>query len=116
MGCSSSPTSGGTAPTLKTVTLTPVEVPVGVATTVVGTFEFVDPDGDVDSVEATLTFNGADTVSQTAAQGSAGVTAGNGQITLKLNIPSAGVVHVSIVLVDRASHRSTPAKGEITAK
>lgn len=105
----------GEAPEIDNLRLEPAEIEVGVVATVNAFFDFTDPDGDLESVEVTLTVGGQDQTLETQLMGASGVKQGPAQIIMQLMAQAEGDVGVGLVAIDEQCNPSDRLDGSLDA-
>ncbi len=107
----------GTAPSIDMLALQPEQVALGTPTAVHGDVAFVDPDGDVETIEIELTDHaGASTSMDVAVTGSHGVEAGTVRFMLVVTPPRAGTYPLAVRVIDAEGNASAPARAELRAQ
>lgn len=112
--CSS---SGGTAPTISGLSITPTDITVGAATTLNGQFDFTDADGDLADVTMTIQ-RGTQTSSLPRApiQGVGGQKSGRAGFAALFQAGAAGPVEVHVTAYDGAGNVSNELTTTITVR
>ena len=107
----------GAAPVISNLTYSPMTVPVGQLTTIMGSFDFTDPDGDTSDIDISV-MQGGQTQKLAAAkiQNSAGIKMGKLQVAVALLAPTAGAAQFAVTVVDEAGHTSNALTGSVTAQ
>jgi len=110
--------SSGTAPAIDSLVYAPDTLTVGTASVIEATFNFADPEGDVDMF--VIEVNPPDGVVvpaiQGATAGTSGLTAGALSLMLALNPPVAGNYDFTITVMDSAGNTSNGLSGTLTAQ
>lgn len=100
----------GTPPRLEAFTLDATEVVLGTPSTLRGTIELTDPDGDVLEAELTLREpSGAEGTMTTPIAGADGRLEATVGLEVMLLAPDPGTYDVTAVLIDREGNASEPA-------
>jgi hypothetical protein len=100
------PASNGAVPKISNMVLTPDMVKVGQQTTLQGTLDFEDADGDLKTLVASIKQGGQVSNNSTPVQNLAGQKAGTAALAFALVIPSEGAVEISATLVDTKGNSS----------
>lgn len=99
----------GAPPSLEAFTLDAADVVVGAPSTLRGTLELTDPDGDVTEAELTLLEpSGAEGTMATPIAGVAGRTEATVGLQITVLAPVAGTYEVTAVLLDAEGNASEP--------
>ena len=107
-GCDA-PEDSGTAPSLDAFTLDAADVVVGTPSTLRGTLELTDPEGDVTEAELTLLEpTGAEGTMATPIAGVEGRTEATVGLQVTVLAPVAGTYEVTAVLLDAEGNTSEP--------
>lgn len=109
---------GGDPPEISNLTMTPQTVPVGAATTVSGTMNFSDADGDVDKIAAAVIVpGGARTeLDPVPVQTVGDPTAGMVNYAFLIAPPSPGSYTVELWLIDDSGNESNLLSGQLLAQ
>ena len=109
---------GGGAPTITAITsLDPSTVPVGVASLLTGQVAITDDDGNLETLQVTLTTPSKETVSSSIEVGEEAGKARNSTVSLRLQVlpPEAGIYRIAVVAVDGDGNESEARTAEFTA-
>jgi hypothetical protein len=107
----------GTPPVISNLVYSPKTIAVGQATTISGTVDFTDIDGDVDKIAITLSAAGqTQTLPETTVQNTSGVKQGTLNFALEVGTASAGTAQFSVALIDKAGNESNALMGAVTAQ
>lgn len=118
-GCASDKAEDvGAAPTIKDLTLAPLEVEVGKAGAISGSVTFEDADGDVVEigVDVTLPDGTNQSLPKIATQGATGTKQGTLAVALAFGPPVVGAYKLSVFAVDGKGHESNRLGATVTAK
>ena len=115
-GCAST-SAKGSAPVISNLSISAQTIVVGQTETLIGQFDFADPEGDLKDLGLTLSLNGqSTTVPRAALQGVGGQTTGKANYTILVAAPQAGTVELKLVAYDAAGNASNELKQNVVAR
>jgi hypothetical protein len=114
-GCSEG--DKGTAPTISAFSLDDATVQVGAVETLDGSVAFVDPDGDLSSVEIEMvTPSGGSVMAQAAVVNAEGVTEGTSALQVPVQATEAGTHSLFLVAMDSEGNTSNELEATFEAE
>ena len=116
-GCGSDSASSGTPPTISALSITPMDVTVGMSNTLTASLTVDDPEGDESEVDVTIKIpsGASQALPPTMIQGAGATTAVPLQVFLVLDPPTAGAYDLTFQCTDAEGNQSNALSTTVTA-